>query len=232
MIYRQLAISTHCRNGGWLSINFLSSHILGLTIMYTVYASQKSPTLPVTQSLHVLLTIGGSCFSSMYYMYVFRSSWFLLVSAIELPMPVVHIVRYFQRPCMGSWRGWLSLWWSWLLQGAAARACSIGLDDFLTEMLTQWKLPTFCSILGLDLHANGFHTFYGQSFHIFLTWNCTYMHVCMVFLVYCILLLPWFAWSWAGGPKCLLNAICLVFGKIHSVLMCGIPHKSTGHTAW
>ena len=32
------------------------------------------------------------------------------------------------------------------------------------QRLSHWKLATFCGILGSDLQANGFHTFYGQSF--------------------------------------------------------------------
>ena len=79
-------------------------------------------------------------------------------------MPVVHIVRYFRQPLWAVEVDDSRFGGHGFYRGAAARAPSVGLDDFLTETLTQWKLATFCRILGLDLQANGFHTFYGQSF--------------------------------------------------------------------
>ena len=56
-----------------------------------------------------------------------------------------------------------------LNMGAAAETASVGLGDLLTKMFTEWKFPTFGGILGLDLRAKGFHTFYGQSHHFVLT---------------------------------------------------------------
>ena len=94
-------------------------------------------------------------------------------------MPVVHIVQYFRRPLWAVEVDDSHFSSHGFYRGVAARTPSVGLDDFLTETLTQWKSPTFCSILGLDLRANGFHAFYGRSFHIALTWKC--VHVCMVF---------------------------------------------------
>ena len=103
-------------------------------------------------------------------------------------MPVVHIVRYFRQPLWAVEVDDSRFGGHGFYSGEAARAPSVGLDDFLTETLTQWKLATFRRILRLDLQANGFHTFYSQSLHMVLTWTCA--HACIVFLVYWALLLP------------------------------------------
>ena len=99
-------------------------------------------------------------------------------------MPVMHIVQYFRRPLWAVEVDDSHFGGHCFYRGAAARVISVGLHDFLTEVLTRWKFPTFCSILGLDLRANGFHTLYGHTFHIVLTWKC--VHVYMVFLADCI----------------------------------------------
>ena len=58
-------------------------------------------------------------------------------------MPVVHIVQYIRQPLWAVEVDDSRFGGHGFYRGAAASAPSVGLDDFLIETLTQWKLPTF-----------------------------------------------------------------------------------------